>query len=196
MQAIARPRCDHTPLAPANTQAYGWTMAKKRLSADDWINAGLKALDKHGPGALGAEPLARRVGTTKGSFYWHFKDLPDFHRQLAATWKRQAATALVTALEKDGPVAARLQQIGQTAAGEAAMRVWARGSKPAAREVAEIDKLRLDAMAAVLRDVGISNPDIARALYAAEIGLGALPEGAELHARTMATLIDLVLALR
>ena len=33
-----------------------------------------------------AEALARKVGASKGSFYWHFKGLPDFHQQVAAAW--------------------------------------------------------------------------------------------------------------
>ncbi|MEH6751885.1 MAG: TetR family transcriptional regulator, partial [Paracoccaceae bacterium] len=36
--------------------------------------AGLAALAEAGPVALKAEPMARRLGTTKGSFYWHFAD--------------------------------------------------------------------------------------------------------------------------
>jgi len=47
-----------------------------RLTRDIWIDAGLKALVSDGPAALAAEPMARRMKTTKGSFYWHFKDVP------------------------------------------------------------------------------------------------------------------------
>ncbi|MDQ2090775.1 TetR/AcrR family transcriptional regulator [Marimonas arenosa] len=169
-------------------------MAMKRLSSDSWIEAGLTALETRGPSALGAETLARELGASKGSFYWHFKGLPDFHEQLAAAWKRRAATALVTVLEHDDPVSLRLQKIGQESGGETAMRAWACENQAAAGELAEIDQLRLNAMSAVLRDVGVSNPDIARALYGAGLGLASLPGGAS--DTTMATLIDLVLALR
>lgn len=170
-------------------------MAKKRLTSDSWIDAGLKALESHGPSALGAETLARGLGASKGSFYWHFKGLSDFHEQLAAAWKRHAAADLVSALEHDDPVATRLQKIGQDSAGEAAMRAWACENQAAAAKLGEIDQLRLNAMAAVLRDVGISNPEIARAIYAAGLGLALLPDGKARDA-TMAELIDLVLALR
>jgi len=172
-------------------------MSKTRLSPDSWIDAGLRALDSRGPSSLKAETLARILGTTKGSFYWHFKDIADFNAQLAKDWKRRAATSLVAALESSAPVAERLHQIGTPAAAEAAMRAWARETPSAAAELAEIDQLRLDATAALLRDAGISNPEIARGLYASAVGLAALaPDPTTADQAALHTLIDLVLALR
>lgn len=45
---------------------------KPRLSAEDWAEAALDMLGEHGLQAVAVEPLARRLGVTKGSFYWHF----------------------------------------------------------------------------------------------------------------------------
>ncbi|MBZ0222416.1 MAG: TetR/AcrR family transcriptional regulator [Dokdonella sp.] len=45
---------------------------KARLSAQDWELAALEALAESGLAAVAVEPLARRLGVTKGSFYWHF----------------------------------------------------------------------------------------------------------------------------
>jgi Transcriptional regulator len=44
----------------------------QRLSADDWAQAALDMIAEQGVGAVAVEPLARRLGVTKGSFYWHF----------------------------------------------------------------------------------------------------------------------------
>mgnify|MGYP001820637128 CR=1 FL=1 len=65
-------------------------MRKPRLTKEAWINAGLSALKEHGPDALKAEALARRLGTTKGSFYWHFKDIPAYHDALLDVWLASA----------------------------------------------------------------------------------------------------------
>jgi AcrR family transcriptional regulator len=46
--------------------------AKPRLSAQDWADAALTAIGEGGIAAVAVEPLAVRLGTTKGSFYWHF----------------------------------------------------------------------------------------------------------------------------
>lgn len=45
---------------------------KQRLSAADWENAALELLAEEGVTAVAVEPLAKRLGVTKGSFYWHF----------------------------------------------------------------------------------------------------------------------------
>ena len=41
------------------------------LTAADWEREALEMIGERGVGALAVEPLARRMGITKGSFYWH-----------------------------------------------------------------------------------------------------------------------------
>ena len=43
-----------------------------RLSAGDWEQAALELIEEQGVAAITVELLARRLGVTKGSFYWHF----------------------------------------------------------------------------------------------------------------------------
>src|SRR5258708_21900676 len=43
-----------------------------RLSVDGWIQAGFAILAEEGMKALKIDRLCRRLGVTKGSFYWHF----------------------------------------------------------------------------------------------------------------------------
>ncbi|MDQ2095878.1 TetR/AcrR family transcriptional regulator [Rhodalgimonas zhirmunskyi] len=174
-------------------------MTRKRLTREDWIKAGLKALAKRGPSALAVEPLAREMETTKGSFYWHFKDLPDFQGEVAQEWKRQAAGALVETLEAEGGHSVKLREIarsGGSAKLEPAMRAWAKESGAAARAVSEIDGLRLDATYALLREMGISNRELSHALYAAAIGLEQISPNGKVDGNVMGELVDLVLALR
>ncbi len=45
---------------------------RPRLDAAAWIEAALDSLADGGLKAIAVEPLARRLGVTKGSFYWHF----------------------------------------------------------------------------------------------------------------------------
>jgi len=44
------------------------------LGQDDWLRAARLALLRGGVEAVRVEKLARDLGVTKGSFYWHFKD--------------------------------------------------------------------------------------------------------------------------
>jgi AcrR family transcriptional regulator len=58
----------------------------RRLSADDWIQAGFALLADSGPNALHIAPLCARLEVTKGSFYWHFTDLQAYRTALVEAW--------------------------------------------------------------------------------------------------------------
>jgi AcrR family transcriptional regulator len=58
---------------------------KNRLS---WLNAGLQALTSQGPAGLRVMQIAKQMGVTKGSFYWHFKDLAEFQAAVLDEWER------------------------------------------------------------------------------------------------------------
>jgi AcrR family transcriptional regulator len=49
-------------------------MVKPNLDREGWERAALDALERGGLAAVAVEPLARELGVTKGSFYWHFKN--------------------------------------------------------------------------------------------------------------------------
>ena len=61
--------------------------AKSSLSPDDWEQAALEWIAEHGVAALKVEPLARRLGITKGSFYWHFTDREQLLMQSLLRWE-------------------------------------------------------------------------------------------------------------
>lgn len=50
------------------------TTEKSRLSAEDWEQATLDVIGSQGLSAVAVESLARDLGVTKGSFYWHFEN--------------------------------------------------------------------------------------------------------------------------
>ena len=62
-----------------------------KLSATDWLDQGLRTLAESGFTALKAEPLAKAMGVSRGSFYWHFADIGAFHTALLQHWRDIAA---------------------------------------------------------------------------------------------------------
>lgn len=69
-------------------------MAKRNsLTTDDWIRAGFRALTSGGPQAIKVEAIARRLHVSKGSFYWHFKDLSALQGAMLAHWLHSATHA-------------------------------------------------------------------------------------------------------
>ncbi|MEO0937911.1 MAG: TetR/AcrR family transcriptional regulator [Pseudomonadota bacterium] len=175
-------------------------MKPQRLSRDKWIQAGFDALPDGGAVALRAEVLARRLGTTKGSFYWHFDDVPAFHAAMLDSWKRDAFAAIVGEMEQDNPTAERLKRFGALVtidAAGAALRAWGLSNPDALAAVQQVDEERLTYITALMNGLGVTDPDYPRAAYAALIGgqdIAALDTAAALSAYT--TLVDLILALR
>jgi AcrR family transcriptional regulator len=73
--------------------------ASSRLSRDSWIDAALELLLKSGPDAVAVQPIARQLGTTKGSFYWHFSSRDDLLRATLARWEATAGDDLIATVD-------------------------------------------------------------------------------------------------
>lgn len=65
-----------------------------RLSSDDWARAALELIAEQGVNALAVEPLARRLGVTKGSFYWHYPTRDALLQAALEHWQREELDAL------------------------------------------------------------------------------------------------------
>jgi len=59
----------------------------QKLSAESWLDAALQVLAEQGLQAVAVEPLAKKLGVTKGSFYWHFKNRNALITSLLAFWE-------------------------------------------------------------------------------------------------------------
>ena len=62
-------------------------MKRARLTAEDWVHAGLDALANAGPDGVAIEPIATALGATKGSGYWHFSSRAAFLTAVLERWK-------------------------------------------------------------------------------------------------------------
>lgn len=60
--------------------------ANESLTRDDWIAGAWEMLGDSGLDGVRVEPLAKRLGVTKGSFYWHFKDRQELLDALLDRW--------------------------------------------------------------------------------------------------------------
>lgn len=174
-------------------------MATSRLTKTDWLHAGFDALKAKGPHALAAEPLARRMGTTKGSFYWHYKDVPAYHAALLAKWRADALERVMEQLIATGAPDQQLRDFGEAILAdeiEASLRIWAQNSPPVAEILAEVDAERLGYLTFLLKQMGLRNENFARALQATLIGLPQYaPADASVQTSAFDTLVDTVMAL-
>ena len=172
-------------------------MSNTRLSPEKWITAGFEALIADGPAALAAEPMARRLGTTKGSFYWHFKDVPAYHAALVRHWHADALADVMTRLQSEDAPETRLRSFGHhilDTTTEAALRVWAQTDTAVAASMAEVDAERLTYLQHLLNQFGLRNSAFATAILATLIGLPEIKSPTDPHAAFDA-LVDTILAL-
>ena len=133
----------------------------KRLTAQDWIDFGLTTLAHRGFDALKADVLARRLGVSRGSFYWHFADLGAFHASVIEHWKQVATEAIIADIERYESHEERLNALlrlafGHGAALEIRMRAWAESNAAAARALYDIDRRRRGYIERLLLEAGIA----------------------------------------
>ncbi|WP_063915417.1 TetR/AcrR family transcriptional regulator [Nocardia salmonicida] len=72
----------------------------RRLNAEDWITAAIAALGESGLTGVAVEPLAKRLGATKGSFYWHFKDRGALVDAVLARWEQLGTDDVIARLDE------------------------------------------------------------------------------------------------
>jgi AcrR family transcriptional regulator len=157
-------------LADVNTVVYG-TMSQEeimadQLSAKDWLDLGLKTLARRGFTALKAEPLAKAMGVSRGSFYWHFADIGAYRAAILKHWRDVAAEQVIANLEAsskdDNPLLLLLRRTfsGRLAL-ENAVRSWATLDPMARAAVQATDRRRLSYVQTLFERSGVS-PGVAR----------------------------------
>ena len=165
--------------------------ARTALDRDAWIRGAIAILAEHGAERLRVEVLATRLGVTKGSFYWHFKDRRDLQDAVLEYWKdgRIRDIRKQTQAEPGAEAAALLHTIEVYASArnregiaiEAAVRDWARRDPQAAAVVEEVDAERLACACRLFRACGLPEQE-ARArsllLYAYVFGASLMRPGA------------------
>jgi AcrR family transcriptional regulator len=140
-----------------------------QLSAQDWVDLGLKTLARSGFTALKAEPLAKAMGVSRGSFYWHFADIGAFHAAILARWREVATEQIIAGVEaaksnSDADPRAVLLKLtfGSKLTLEKAVRSWAANDARARAAVVAVDRRRLDYIESLLKQAGLAD-EIARA---------------------------------
>jgi AcrR family transcriptional regulator len=133
------------------------------LRRDDWLLAGLDALANRGPQSLRAAKLARTLGVTTGSFYWHFDSVDVFRAELLVYWKEEVVERLICAAKaaSDDPkqvLAEIRKRILESGAHryDSAMRRWAESDGCVLETVRRADEVRGAFLTDMLRASGVS----------------------------------------
>ncbi|WP_349633314.1 TetR/AcrR family transcriptional regulator [Tardiphaga sp. OK245] len=169
-----------------NTHVYGREMddqlTKDRLTRSAWLDHGLRILARQGADALKVGALATGLNVSRGSFYWHFKDISEFRLQLLQRWQERTTDQVIEGIDTSIVGAARLTHLMKLAFNEdrsldRAIRAMASTDTDVAKMVASVDARRVGYMAKWLIEAGVeSQRALPRAefLYWAYIGQSAV----------------------
>jgi AcrR family transcriptional regulator len=150
-----------------------------RLSAEDWAQAALDLIAEQGVAAVAVEPLARRLGVTKGSFYWHFPSRDALLQAALERWEAVEQEMVFGKLEAVSDPRERLRALFQLVAHEFKSHIVysellkALDHPTVSPVIGRVSQRRFDWLAASFRQAGLSRTDAqhrARLAYAAYVG--------------------------
>ena len=155
------------------------SVERTSLTPSDWEQAALELIAEKGLSGLAVEPLARRLGITKGSFYWHFPNRDELLDAALQRWESQDQANLQRALSADQQPAERLATFvwattRQTLTHRIYAALCAAPEDPRVRPVlARVSQRRLTYLSNAFAEMGLSRVAAgqrARLVYTAYLG--------------------------
>lgn len=86
----------------------------ERLGPEDWTKAALSAIAEKGTSNVSVERIAKQLGATKGSFYWHFKDRSALINAALAYWEAEYTDRIVERLAEVADPVERFRMLLET----------------------------------------------------------------------------------
>jgi AcrR family transcriptional regulator len=152
---------------------------RPRLRREDWARAALASLAEGGLAAVVVETLADRLGTTKGSFYWHFADREALIAAALELWEREHTIEVIDHLREIPDPAERLRHLfelafGGDVGGAISVALYANAGNPLVAPVLErVSRRRVQFLTEVFTDLGFPRATArhrALAAYTAYVG--------------------------
>lgn len=185
-------------------------MTQEKLSVTDWLQAAFRALTKGGPSAIKAEAIARDLGVSKGSFYWHFKNVPTLKSDMLSHWLEGATQSIIAELDQatDSPqdklrclISISTSDLDTPYGGamvEAAIRDWARYDEAVSSVLEKVDAARIEYDEGLFNACDFTKEQSrvnAQILYAALVGLQMLSTNGHVNpSKNLSALLEILLS--
>jgi hypothetical protein len=161
-------------------------MKRPSLGRQIWLDTARRALIEEGTAGIEINKLAKRLGSSRGGFYWFFRDRAELLEQLVVDWVR-TSTALFEEIlripRRDGMdeyVAMTnlwVEEKEYDPKWDGAIRDWARTSKTVRKAVQGVDEKRIAILEKIFNDMGYHGTEAnvrARVMYYHQVGYYAL----------------------
>jgi AcrR family transcriptional regulator len=133
------------------------------LSRDEWLERALDVVSRGGGAKLRIDNLVKKIGVTKGSFYWHFKNRDDFVRSLINYWHERYTLTVSDYLDDyEGSAKEKLRKlmemvfVEQLTRHDLAIRSWAIAEPKLRVLVKRTDDHRLNYLRMLFRGIGFN----------------------------------------
>lgn len=156
------------------------TNRSRQLSASDWTRAAMDAIVSDGVAGVAVEPLAAKLGATKGSFYHHFATRDALIAAALEDWERAQTEAVIERMELIADPGERLRAIMAAAMADRAGAIRdaalvSAATHPMVKPVVErVMQRRLTYMTEVCSELGLDAAHARRRvllLYSSYLGL-------------------------
>ncbi|WP_298610014.1 TetR/AcrR family transcriptional regulator [uncultured Thiothrix sp.] len=161
---------------------------RANLERQDWIRAAYTVFIQEGVERVRVLTLAEKLGITRGSFYWHFKNRDELLQALIEVWQQKNTGELLAACASSNDFTDRMLAIADCWTNEnlfdpaldTAMRNWGSNNPSIGQLVHEEDRKRLHAFQEMFEEHGCETAEAmirARVFYFTQVGYYALELG-------------------
>ncbi|SBS69857.1 TetR/AcrR family transcriptional regulator [uncultured Microbacterium sp.] len=132
-----------------------------RLGRDEWVDAAYTVFQTDGLAAVRVEAVARVLGSTKGSFYWHFADRRALLLAVLERWEQLETDGVIAELQREQTAGGRLAVLLLVIAHRTALRTGERtlyvdaDAAGVADMVAGVTERRVAGIEELLTELGI-----------------------------------------
>ncbi len=151
----------------------------KKVDKTNWFTEGFEILEKDGFAKITIEHLCSRLEISKGSFYYHFKNMDGYIEALMGYWLEENTLSIIRKVNESKKIKSKKNALDQLALErslrlEQSIRAWGYSNDAVMKRVREADKIRLEYLIELEIQDGKKRPvakDVAMLTYATLIGL-------------------------
>jgi AcrR family transcriptional regulator len=159
---------------------------RQPLGREIWLDTARRALIEEGTAGVEINKLARRLNSSRGGFYWFFKDRAHLLAELLAYWERTGTVLFERILQLPGADGmAKYLAMTELWVDEkeydpkwdGAVRDWARTSEEVRKVVYDVDQKRIAVLEQIFEEIGYRGKEAhirARIMYYHQVGYYAM----------------------